>query len=67
MKEFQMTVADQKATQKLLQSALDVLASFYGKAALLQQPAQMTYSKNAASGGVMGMIRQVTICIVAIL
>merc|ERR1712176_1139214 len=38
-KEFQMTVADQRETQKLLKAALNVLAEFYGKkekAALLQ-------------------------------
>merc|ERR1719506_2433392 len=28
-KEFQLTVADQRATQKLLQAALEVLAGFY--------------------------------------
>merc|ERR1711870_43301 len=37
-REFQMTVADQRETQKLLQAALNVLAEFYGKkAALLQR------------------------------
>merc|ERR1712194_960246 len=38
-KEFQMTVADQRETQKVLQAALNVLSEFYGKkaAALLQQ------------------------------
>merc|ERR1711879_1005022 len=30
-KEFQMTVSDQRETQKLLQAALNVLADFYGK------------------------------------
>merc|ERR1712194_799699 len=30
-KEFQMTVADQRETQKLLQAALNVLSEFYGK------------------------------------
>jgi len=58
-KEFQLIVADQRATQKLLQMALNVLADFYGKAALLQQPAAMEYKKNAASGGVMGMIKTI--------
>merc|ERR1711904_357758 len=43
-KEFQMTVADQRATQKLLTAALNILKGFYekkAKAALLQtqQPA----------------------------
>merc|ERR1719393_666088 len=36
-KEFQTTVADQRETQKMPQAALNVLAEFYGKAALLQQ------------------------------
>merc|ERR1712151_257121 len=69
-KEFQMTVADQRETQKLLQAALNVLEDFYGKkekAALLQQepvgppppPGFEAYKKNAASGGVMSMIQQI--------
>merc|ERR1712083_981280 len=69
-KEFQMTVADQRETQKLLQAALNVLAEFYGKkekAALMQQepvgpPPPLgfeAYKKNAASGGVMSMIQQI--------
>jgi septal ring factor EnvC (AmiA/AmiB activator) len=70
-KEFQMTVADQRATQKLLTAALNVLKGFYekkAKAALLQtgQPAGPppppgfeAYKKNAAAGGVMGMIQQI--------
>merc|ERR1712217_731277 len=35
-KEFQMTVADQRETQRLLKAALSVLQDFYGKAALIQ-------------------------------
>merc|ERR1712166_575265 len=70
-KEFQMTVADQRATQKLLSAALSILKGFYAKkaaAALLQtgQPAGPppppgfeAYKKNAAAGGVMGMIQQI--------
>merc|ERR1719191_342993 len=65
-KDFQMTVADQRATQKLLQQALAVLKDFYGKQALVQEPAGpppppgfQSYKKNAASGGVMGMIQQI--------
>merc|ERR1719145_371498 len=71
-KEFQMTVADQRETQKLLQAALSVLAGFYGKkekaAALVQKqepagppppPGFETYKKSAASGGVMGMLQQI--------
>jgi len=64
-KEFQMTVADQRNSQKMLQAALDILSEFYGKA-LLQQPAGppppagfKEYKKNAAAGGVMGMIQQI--------
>merc|ERR1719420_2343752 len=65
-KEFQSTVADQRATQKLLKAALNVLAEFYGKSFLQQEPAGPpppagfeTYKKNAASGGVMGMLQQI--------
>jgi len=67
-KEFQMTVADQRATQKLLTAALEILKGFYEKkAALLQQepagppppPGFKEYKKNAAAGGVMGMIQQI--------
>jgi len=64
--EFQATVADQRATQQLLQNALKILEGFYGKAAMMQEPAGPpppagfeTYKKNAASGGVMGMIQQI--------
>merc|ERR1719388_548453 len=71
-KEFQTTVADQRATQKLLQQALNVLKGFYDKkaaaAALVQagQPAGpppppgfKEYNKSGAAGGVMGMIQQI--------
>merc|ERR1719510_2549244 len=69
-KEFQTTVADQRATQKLLKAALTVLQDFYGKkAAFMQQhkqpagppppPGFEEYKKNAASGGVMKMIQQI--------
>merc|ERR1712216_410588 len=70
-KEFQSTVADQRATQKLLTAALNILKGFYekkAKAALLQsqQPAGPpppagfeAYKNNAAAGGVMGMIQQI--------
>merc|ERR1719149_602113 len=63
-KEFQMTVADQRATQKLLTAALNVLKGFYDKkaaAALVQdkQPAGFSKHKKQNSGGVMGMIQQI--------
>merc|ERR1719324_2029536 len=70
-KEFQQTVAEQRATQALLTKALDVLKGFYGlqRAALLQEkqepagppppPGFKEYKKSAASGGVMKMITQI--------
>merc|ERR1712072_1445877 len=70
-KEFQTTVADQRATQKLLTAALNILKGFYAKkakAALVQTsepagppppPGFEAYKKNAAAGGVMGMIQQI--------
>merc|ERR1719301_293895 len=70
-KEFQLTVADQRATQKLLQAALTILKGFYDKApveAFLQKqepagppppPGFKEYKNNASSGGVMGMIQQI--------
>jgi len=65
-KEFQTTIADQRATQKLLEGALSILQDFYGKAAMLQEPAGPpppagfeAYKKNQASGGVMGMMQQI--------
>merc|ERR1712094_102128 len=70
-KEFQMTVADQRATQKLLSAALNILKGFYAKkakAAFVQTsepagppppPGFEAYKKNAAAPGVMGMIQQI--------
>jgi len=71
-KEFQMTVADQRETQKLLKAALNVLQDFYGKkaaaASLVQKqepvgppppPGFEGYKNNAASGGVVSMIQQI--------
>jgi hypothetical protein len=69
-KAFQMEIADQRATQKLLAAALGVLKGFYDKAALVQTKASKAVQpdgppkfkpleKNAASGGVMGMIQGV--------
>merc|ERR1719359_51349 len=68
-KDYQLTVADQRATQKLLKAALGVLKGFYdkkAKAMALEQtkkkgppppPGFKEYKKNAAAGGVMGMIQ----------
>merc|ERR1712060_618098 len=70
-KEFQMTVADQRETQKLLTAALGVLQDFYAKkapAALVQKqepvgppppPGFEGYKNNAASGGVIQLIQQI--------
>jgi len=70
-KEFQVTVADQRATAKLLAAALNILKGFYDKAALVQKstsvqaagqappPGFKSYEKNAASGGVMGMMQSI--------
>merc|ERR1719355_255598 len=39
-KEFQIVVADQRATSKLITAALDILKGFYEKAALVQKKAE---------------------------
>merc|ERR1719443_2185589 len=44
-KEFQTTVADQRATQKLLAAALNILKGFYEKAALAQTGANVQKAK----------------------
>jgi chromosome segregation ATPase len=54
--EFQMTVTDQVATQKILQKALGRLQQFYGKKAALLQRVAQKYQKSAAAGGVVAMI-----------
>merc|ERR1712195_7259 len=60
-KEFQQTVADQRASQKLLQAALTILDGFYKKKAAFRQqepagppppPGFKEYKKNEAAGGV---------------
>jgi len=69
-KEFQMTVADQRETQKMLKAALGVLNDFYAKKASSfaqkQEPVGPPppagfeeYKNNAASGGVVSMIQQI--------
>merc|ERR1719316_638607 len=69
--EYQTTVADQRATQKLLSAALGVLKGFYEKMALMQRsrdgqpagppppPGFKKYENNASSGGVMNMIQSI--------
>jgi len=58
--EFQVTIADQRATQAILKKAVDRLKSFYA-AALVQAgqepPAQGSYKKNAGASGIMEMIQ----------
>jgi len=63
-KEFQQVVADQRASQKLLTAALDILKGVYEKAALVQDgqappPGFNEYKKNENAGGVMGMIQTI--------
>merc|ERR1719263_301818 len=74
-KDFQVLLADQRATQKLVGTALGVLKGFFEKAALLQKgqkaallqlltgqappPGFKSYEKNKSSGGVMGMMQGV--------
>jgi len=71
-KEFQTAVADQVATQQILEKALKRLESFYKKALLQARedpvpgaaappppPAMGEYKKNAGSSGVMTMIENV--------
>jgi len=68
-KEFQQTVADQRASVVLLSKALEILQGFYDKVALLQQkqepagppppPGFKEYKKNPQSSGVMAMITQI--------
>jgi len=70
-KDFQLTVADQRATMKVLNAALSILSEFYDKAAFMQTKKQepyvagppppaafKTYEKQG-SGGVMGAIEGV--------
>jgi len=69
-KEFQTTVSDQRATQKILKASLIVLQDFYGKESLLQGDSQAPagpappagfekYEKNEQSGGVMRLIESI--------
>merc|ERR1719235_1781675 len=73
--DFQATVADQRETQKLLNSALNVLKAVYAKKGLLQvkassakkqepvgpppPPGFKSYEKSGGAGGVMGMLEQI--------
>jgi hypothetical protein len=69
--DFQATVADQRATQQLLNQALDVLKGVYAKKEFVQLKAKQEpagpppppgfkkYEKSGGAGGVMGMIEQI--------
>merc|ERR1719146_179749 len=67
--DFQKTIAEQRETQNLLTSALNVLKGFYDKAFMqtkAKQPAGpppppsfKKYEKSSGAGGVMGMIEQI--------
>merc|ERR1719146_298358 len=70
-KDFQTTVADQRATKELLKKAYDVLAAVFAKKFLqvsssTKQPAGpppppgfKEYKQSAGAGGVMGMLEQI--------
>merc|ERR1719248_86549 len=69
--DFQTTIADQRASQALLNKALDVLKGVYAKKELMQirsrqepagpppPPGFKKYEKSGGAGGVMGMIEQI--------
>jgi len=60
-KEFQQVVADQRASQKLLTAALDILKGVYAFVQTGQAPPPgfKEYKKNENAGGVMGMIQTI--------
>jgi len=67
-KDFQQTVADQRATQTLLSQCLEKLRGFYAKKGLLQlaapagpppPPGFKEYKNQAGSSGVMTLINQI--------
>jgi len=72
-KDFQLIIADQRATQKVLTTALEILEGFYDKAALLQAknkrqepyvagpppPTAFKSYEKQSSGGVTGAIESV--------
>merc|ERR550514_323092 len=72
-KDFQQTVADQRATKELLKKAYDVLAAVFkkflqveAKTSKFSQPAGpppppgfKEYKQSSGSGGVMGMLEQI--------
>merc|ERR1719311_1319024 len=69
--DFQATVSDQRASQQILNKALDVLKAVYAKKEFFQLKAKQEpagpppppgfkkYEKSGGAGGVMGMIEQI--------
>merc|ERR1719165_37408 len=69
--DFQTTIADQRETQKLLTSALNVLKAVYDKKSFVQKNAKQEpagpppppgfkkYEQSSGAGGVTGMIEQI--------
>mmetsp|Transcript_40552 Transcript_40552/g.91301 ORF Transcript_40552/g.91301 Transcript_40552/m.91301 type:complete len:107 (+) Transcript_40552:1549-1869(+) len=64
--DYQNVVAEQRATQKILEFALKKLDSFYNKKSLLsitihrsQAPGEATSAKKGAATGVMEMIKMI--------
>eukprot|EP00746_Dinoflagellata_sp_MGD_P155199 gnl/MRDRNA2_/MRDRNA2_85246_c0_seq7.p1 gnl/MRDRNA2_/MRDRNA2_85246_c0~~gnl/MRDRNA2_/MRDRNA2_85246_c0_seq7.p1 ORF type:complete len:647 (-),score=232.91 gnl/MRDRNA2_/MRDRNA2_85246_c0_seq7:118-2058(-) len=58
--DFNVIVADQRATQAILKKALDRLKETYGFVQENEsQPEQKTYSKNAGGGGAVAMIEEI--------
>jgi uncharacterized coiled-coil protein SlyX len=69
--DFQTTVADQRASQQILNKALDVLKAVYAKKELMQirakqepagpppPPGFKKYANSGGAGGVLGMIEQI--------
>merc|ERR1719197_912127 len=56
-KDFQVTVADQKATQAILKKAMDRMKAFYGFLQTKQTPpAQGTYSKHGGGNLIVSML-----------
>merc|ERR1719235_1456747 len=69
--DFQTTIADQRETQKLLTSALNVLKAVFDKKSFVQTKAKQEpagpppppgfkkYEQSSGAGGVMGMLQQI--------
>jgi len=59
-KDFQVTIADQKATQTILKKAKDRMASFYGLLQTKQTPpAQGTYSAHGGGNLIVSMLQSI--------